>query len=453
MIKQAIVRILHTMIKQLLGLGLPISFIRFIQVGGAFIGMFFLAHLGHQYVAAGALIASIRTTIIVVSMSILFAVGVVSSRLAGANKHHEMGTLLQHAWLIGLLLSIPAMLLCGWMGSLLTVFNQPPAVIPIVHHFFHLFLWSVPAIMLSVPAQQFMFALRKQKLVMSISCTAVVLFVIACYVFILGHWGAPKMGAVGLAIAYIIQCCFALLSYLCVFLFMREFKTFSVFKLRLHKDWQPLKTLWQVGWPMSIQFGGELVSLSVISIIVGLIGVNALAALQVVNQYVFLIVVPIFGLAEATSILVGHAKGSDATHQIRHIGHASLWISTIFSLLVGCAFVFIPHSLSRVFIHGHGVAAMHTLVLLKIIFAILVVTMLFDNARTMLTANLRGLYDTKVPMYISLGMVWILGIPLGILLAFPFHLGLIGIEAASAFSTVIGAVLVFWRWCKLTACS
>ena len=439
------------MITQLLRLGLPISFTRLIQVIGGFLGMLFLAHLGHNYVAAGALISTVRITVIMIFISILFATGVVGAQLAGAKKHHEMGTLLQHAWLLGAILAIPAMFLCYFMGDILVFFNQPAAVIPPVRTFFHEFTWVVPAIMLTVPSQQFLFALRKQKWVMYISTLAAGLYAILSYMFVLGKWGAPQLGVSGLALAYAVQCYLVLFVHLTWYITHHELKKFTVFKLRLKENWQHLQTLWTVGWPMATQFGGELLSLSVTSVIVGLIGVNALAALQVINQYVFLIVVPIFGLAEATSIMVGHAKGGNTQQEIRHIGRASLMITTIFSLIVACFFIFAPTMLSRVFIHGNGANALHTIALLKIIFIILVFTMLFDNARTMFNANLRGLLDTKIPMFIGLGIVWIIGIPLGVLLAFPGDLGLIGIEIGGALSVMIGATLVGWRWHKLVS--
>lgn len=61
---------------------------------------------------------------------------------------------------------------------------------------------------------------------------------------------------------------------------------------------------------MSVQFGGELSAFFVVTMMIGWLGTDALAAVQVTQQWMFLIVVPIFAMSEAAGILVSQAVGA-----------------------------------------------------------------------------------------------------------------------------------------------
>jgi MATE family multidrug resistance protein len=69
-----------------------------------------------------------------------------------------------------------------------------------------------------------------------------------------------------------------------------------------------------------------------------------------------------------------------------------------------------------------------------------------DGAQAVAAGMLRGLHDTRVPMiYAALGY-WGLGLPLGVLLAFPAGLGGAGIWTGLASALAVVAALMTWRW-------
>jgi MATE family multidrug resistance protein len=59
---------------------------------------------------------------------------------------------------------------------------------------------------------------------------------------------------------------------------------------------------------------------------------------------------------------------------------------------------------------------------------------------------LRGLHDARTPMLIALAGYWGIGLPLGVLLAFPMGLGGIGIWIGLATGLATVAVLMIRRW-------
>jgi MATE family multidrug resistance protein len=69
------------------------------------------------------------------------------------------------------------------------------------------------------------------------------------------------------------------------------------------------------------------------------------------------------------------------------------------------------------------------------------------------TANgaLRGLQDTRVPLYISLVAYWLVGLGLGSLLAFGLGVGARGLWFGLTAGLIFAASALVWRFLTLTA--
>lgn len=433
-------------IRQILALGIPMSVTRLVQMLSAFIGMLILAHLGHVYVAAGSLISATQVTLSMICISLLFATGVISARLAGAGDHDTIGALLQQAGVLSIVLAIPVCLLFWFAGPILSALHQPAALIPLATSYFRLLVLGILPIVLTIPVQQFLFSLRLQKFVLWCSLLNLIMIALLAYMFILGRWGAPMLGVRGLALAYVIQNWISLLIYFLLIKLHPIFQPYRIFQWRFRGNFNLIKRLVQIGWPMSMQFGGEMLVMFFLTMMIGLLGTTDLAARQVVSQYYMLIIVPIFGFSEATSILVSHAHGADNRPHIRKITNASVWVTGSFAMIVLLIAIFFPVTLARVYIHGNSSNDLHIIYLLKTLLWLASLGLLFDSCRTVLTGALRGLYDTKAPMWIGIAAQWLIAIPLGALLAFTFHQGIIGIQAAWLSAIVASVVALWWRW-------
>jgi MATE family multidrug resistance protein len=59
---------------------------------------------------------------------------------------------------------------------------------------------------------------------------------------------------------------------------------------------------------------------------------------------------------------------------------------------------------------------------------------------------LRGMQDTKVPMYMAALSYWVIGIPASYVLAFPFGLGGPGLWLGLTVGLSVAAILLLWRF-------
>ena len=404
-----------------------------------------LAVLGHQVLAASALIFTTQLSIMVSGMAILFSLSVLISHAYGAKDNKTIGHLVQQGWILGIIISIPIMLLFWNMGRLMLIFGQSKEISMIVQDYFHAFVWAVIPGFLSVCNMQFGYAIQKKTLMVTSSAFGVLVLLITAYILIFGKWGMPALGVAGLAYATALQyVCFLILT-TSYFFFHKEFTHFHLFHYRAQNQWENLKQIFTIGWPICTQIGGEMLSFFISGVMIGWLGIIPLAAFQVINQYYCLVIIPVFALSQACGILVGHARGAKQYHEINEISHASISITFIISLVVATVFLIYPTQLASFYIDVNDPNNTSTLQLTIVLFSIIAFSQILDAFRNVITGILRGLMDTKLPMYISLFAIWGLGMPLSYALAFPLHFGVIGFVMGGMLGMLGAAIMMFFR--------
>lgn len=432
--------------KRIVRLALPMAGTQLITVASSFLCMAMLATLGHQVLAASALIFATQMTVLVICMSFLFSLSLFIGHAYGAKNYIAIGNYIQQGWTFALLISIPIILFFWHIAYFLILFGQAPALAQLVQTFFHAFVWGVAPVLLLVCNQQLYYGIHKQRIITYTSCISVTLLLISAYILILGKFGMPSLGVAGLGYAIAIQCWFSFIFTTSYMYYKKEFKPFDLFHYRVHKEWQHITRMFKVSWPISLQMGGEMLAFFTCSTMIGWLGTNALAAYQVVGQYLFLIIVPIFSLTQASGILVGQACGGKQFHEIKRLGYACISLAIMLSGLVAVVFLMAPRSLAAAYLDIHNPANAETLHLVILFFIITAFSQILDAVRNVTTGVLRGLFDTRFPMYAGLLAIWLVGIPLSYLLAFPLHIGAIGIAIGFAIGIAVGATVVMLRW-------
>jgi MATE family multidrug resistance protein len=423
---------------------------QFINVASGFLCMAMLAALGHQVLAASALIFSTQLSIMLSGMSILFSLSVLVGHAYGAKDYKTIGNYVQQAWTLAILISLPVMLLFWHIDRILLFFGQSKEMTAIVHIYFHAFVWAVVPGFLASCNMQFGYGIHKKALIVLTSIISVVILLMSAYVLIFGKLGFPKLGVSGLGYATAAQYSFFFIFTTLFFFYKKSFTQFELFRYRVHQHLDHFVKMFKIGWPISVQIGGEMLSFFVGSIMLGWIGATALAAFQIVNQYYSLIVIPIFALSQASGILVGHACGAKKFHEIKALAHASIAMVLAASAIVAIGFLVFPKNLTAFYMNINDPTNAATLHLTVLIFMVVAFSQLFDGIRNVLVGVLRGLFDTRFPMYISLFTIWVIGMPISYLLTFPLHLGAVGFVIGGMLGMLSGVSIMTHRWRKLS---
>jgi MATE family multidrug resistance protein len=440
--------------KSLVKLALPMSLTQVINMGSVFTCSVMLSHLGHEVLAASALIFSTQMTLFMMGMSILFSVSFLVSHACGAKKNGDVGLYAQQSWLIGFIASIPMMLILWNVGPILRAVHEPMALTYIVQKCMHGYIFGILPGCLLMGNLQVLYGTQYARIALMVTLGGVLVLIFNSYVLMFGKFGFPALGVMGFGLGVASQMTFSFICTSLILWFKPDFKKYKLFDFRIYfaktrdliKGFKVLKEILNLGWPMSVQICGELICTMLSTAMVGWIGVNQLAAFQIVNRYTLLLLVPIFAFSQAMGILVGSARGSKNFHRIQILGKVGLRYVAGLSALFLVIFLLFPKVLAMPYLDSTRVEFLPTLHLVTLLFSVVAFTQFFDAIRNTMTGALRGLFDTRYPMVISIFAIWCVGLPLSYFLAFLFKLGLIGIALGNLTGIFIGMLMVYYRW-------
>ncbi len=438
-------------IAETLKLSLPLIVSNLLSILITFLSVLMLGKLGGIDLAASALITSSQSTIFVICMGMLFAISVMVGHAYGAKNHYEIGSIMQQGYLLALLLSIPLILILWNIGSILLFFKQPPELIIYIKNYFHAFCWGIPAMLCGISSIQFMMGYGKRIAIILISLINLLLIIGIGSTLIFGRFGFPQLGMTGLGYAWSIQSWLVVSGFFLFLFFSKQFKACELFNLRINKTFHILKKLLQIGWPICMQMGCELIIFFAVTIMAGWISADTLAARQISVQYTLLMILPLLAISQASGVLVSRAMGAKRPQDVKHYGNYAVLLGLIISGIICVIFLLFPHRLAGLFVNSDLPENNNIIHLSVILLIIAAIGQIIDGVRNVFTGALRGLYDTKFPMKVSFLSMWIIGLPLAYILAFPLHMGIIGLSIAFNISVAIGAIILYYRWRKKSA--
>jgi MATE family multidrug resistance protein len=190
----------------------------------------------------------------------------------------------------------------------------------------------------------------------------------------------------------------------------------------------------------------EVGMFAVAVILMGWHGTDALAAHAVALQCAsFSFMVPL-GLAQASTVRVGLAFGAGNDRGIALAGWTSLAIGVGFMAVTCILFLTVPQVFTRLFLSPSDPANAAALAMATTFLGIAGLFQIVDGAQVVAVNVLRGLSDTKVPMFIALFGYWCVGMPTAWFLGAPERLAGVGIWTGLAVGLAFCAVVLTARF-------
>lgn len=401
--------------------------------------------VGYKHLAAAALVMSAMNIPFVIGIGITFAVSQMVSMAHGRRDGHQVSHYFYNGfWLCAISAVIIALGLEGGKG-LLYHLGQDEEVVRLAIPFLSIMGWSVVPMLLFMALKQFTDGLQYTRTAMVLSLVALPVNAFINWLLIFGNWGFPRLELVGAGLGTLITRCLLFVAMGWVILGHKTFRKYvavraSQWKLR----WRTMRELLSIGIPSSLQVGMEAGAFAVSGILVGRLGAVALASHQialVIASFTFMVSM---GLAHGGSIRTSNAFGRGDWAKIGSIGKSTLGMALLYGLLCCVVFVCFRNYLPYVFNDDKEVVALSAqLLLFAAIFQI------SDSTQAISAGLLRGVKDVHVPTALIAVAYWVVGIPLGVLLAFHFEMGAKGIWLGFITGLTLSACFLSNRFLKL----
>jgi MATE family multidrug resistance protein len=240
--------------------------------------------------------------------------------------------------------------------------------------------------------------------------------VVANWALIFGHLGLPALGVAGAASATSVSRWLMLvfLALVSVRILARHRRPPGGSALRL----PAFKRLFTLGVPVGFQIALEMWVFGAVAVIMGSIGATELAGHQIaLNLSALSFMVPL-GLAGAAAARVGNAIGSGDQERAWRAARIALTIGASVMAGFGLLFALLPEQLARLFTPDRAAIEMAAMLL-----PIAAAFQIADGTQVVGAGILRGTADTRFPAVIAFIGYWVLGLPVGLLLAFTLDWG------------------------------
>ena len=437
-------------IRQSARLSLPLIASNVVQASSGFLGTLMVAHLGRDYLAANALGASVYFTLIVFLFGVLSAIGVLVAQNLGAKNKVGIELAVSQGFLLALLFAIPMVILVWFAPTLLALSGESHNIVLLTTQYLHAVIWCIVPLALLIAMEQFLIGLGYTKFVLWVSLAEVPFEILASYVLVFGKFGFPKCGIAGVGYGFCIvftATAIGLAIFLAKSKACREYKIFS-YIFRVNAKY--FQELLRIGWPIGCMYVIEVALLAVLAFLMGKLGSDQLAAHQIARQYLMLGMMIVFAISQVATIRIGYAVGRQDKPAVNRAILANLSFGFCLTALIAiCLMVFAKDfiGLDINIANPQYVTLIHYA---EIFFIFCGFALVFDTFRFIAIGALRGLKDTRAPMYISIFTYWFIALPLAYWFGFGLHLGGIGLWLGLVIGIFVGAVILLLRFKKLS---
>ncbi|HSA07015.1 MAG TPA: MATE family efflux transporter [Candidatus Gastranaerophilales bacterium] len=405
--------------KELLFFSLPIIMG---NLGHVLIGagdVFVAARHGSSTVQAISIATSISMSIYIVGIGLMASISPVLANYRGERKRTKKFFMasVNYSLILALIFCIITLLSVLFIDKM----GFEAGLVPLIKEYIIICAFSVFGAYLHFGLKEFLQSYEIVFLPNIISIAAIFVNILLNVLLVFGIWIFPELGIKGLAIASLIVRSFMGLT---LFLYCLKFIKGSV---KMDKPY--LNQLIKIGYPISLGLLFEFLGFNIITIIVGRIsGVYAAAHTIVLTLASITFMIPL-AISNAVAVKAGYANGAGNYLDLKRFSVVGTAISLVFMGSAGVLFFLIPEFFIKIFTSD--------IKLLEVCIPLLYVAALFqvfDGLQVVLGGILKGLKMTSIVFFAMFAGYWIIGIPLGSILAFKFNLNLLGYWIGLAFA-------------------
>jgi MATE family multidrug resistance protein len=408
--------------------------------------------LGPRQLAASALGLNLTFAFTLLGMGMITAAAPMMATALGRRSsavRDVRRSFRQALWLAALLSLIFWPIL--WNAEpLILALGQQPELARDAGIFLHGYMWTIFPFLLFQAMRHFLSALERPRWITAISALGILANALVSWSLIFGKFGLPALGIFGGGLGSSIVWWLLAAAMAAVILRDRQFRRFHLFGNWWRPDAARFRRVIAVGLPIGMTMAFEGAVFGAAAYLMGLIDADSIAAHAVALQIAAITFMVPLGVGQAATIRVGLALGRDDQAGIGRAGWTAFVIGVGFMGLMAVAMWLWPRPLITLFLAD--VPANARVIALAVSFLIVAaVFQIVDGAQVVGAGMLRGLHDTKVPMLFALVGYWVIGIGVGVWLAFDRGWQGVGIWIGLAAGLAFVALLMLDRWRRRAA--
>ena len=309
--------------------------------------------------------------------------------------------------------------------------------------------YGTPALFLYFTLRRYLQAFNHVRPIAVALVTANLINAIGNWLLIFGHsWGPihiPALGVTGAGLSTSVSRCYLALFMVVSLWRIERRHHYGLSSMMRHFEPARIRRLALLGAPAGGQIFVEISIFGMVTFLIGTMGRLPLAGHEIaLNCASFTFMVP-FAISAAAAVRVGQAIGRKAPREAASAGWAAI------PLGAGCHGhllrhpLLFPHLIARSFTTDSAViAATIPLLFVAAIFQF------FDGLQITATGALRGAGNTHAGLIVQIVGYWIIGLPIGYVLAFRLHHGAVGLWLGLCAGLIVAGIALTTIWRRTT---
>ena len=338
--------------------------------------------------------------------------------------------------------------LLWWSEPILLALGQTPAVSALAQDYLRVAGWGLGLVLGQLTLSSYLAALERTAVVMWVTLAGLPANLVLNWVLIFGNLGAPELGVTGAAIASFAVQGMQLVLLALYAAWLPQARKYALFQRFWRPDWHAMAEVARLGWPIGLTMLAEGGLFVASNIMMGWIGTQALAAHGIALQITAITFMAHLGLSNAATVRVGQAKGRGDAAWMRDAARTVTVLSFAFALVAIAIYVLFARDLVRLYMDPTDPQAPAIVEIGARLLAFAALFQLTDAFQVIALGFLRGVQDTRVPMWMAGFSYWVVGMPVAWALAFPLGFGAAGLWLGLCAGLTLAAILLmarFWR--------
>lgn len=428
-------------LRAMITLAVPVVLSELGWVAQGVVDTIMVGRMGPVAIGAVALGNAVYYTPSLFGFGLLLGLDTLVAQAYGRQDHDECHRWLAQGVYLACIAAVPLMLLVFAASYGFHHFGINAAVATPAGQYLRLLNWSTLPLLLYGGTRRYLQAVGEVRVIVITYVLANLLNWGGNWVLIYGHWGFPAMGVRGSALSTCVAR-LGMAASMLVFAWRYERKRgHPLFRRWAGPTLEKLRRLVRIGAPAAGQILMEVGAWNLATVSAGWLTPVALATHQIALNYASVSYMVPLGISSAAAVSVGHAIGAGDAEKARRAGWLALGLGTSFMLMAAVTFLAAPGPLLRLYTSDPRVLAVGPSLL-----GLAAAFQIFDGIQTVSTGALRGLGETRIPMFANFVGYWILGLPLGLTLCFVLRWGIYGLWIGLTLALIVIATALLLRW-------
>ncbi|WP_313137175.1 MATE family efflux transporter [Paracoccus jeotgali] len=333
-----------------------------------------------------------------------------------------------------------------YSGPLMLALGQAEIVAQLSQDYLRIAGWGIVLTLWAMVLNSYLASMERTQVVLWLTLAGLPVNVAFNWVFIFGNLGAPELGVRGAAIASVGTQAVTLAAILAYALWLPMTRPIALMQRFWRADWPALRAVFLLGLPVGLTLVAEIGMFVGSNVMMGWFGTQPLAAHGIALQLSSISFMFQLGVSNAATIRTGQAAGRGDAVMMRDAAVTVLWIAAGFGALTSLAFIVLPEPMVGLYLDP---ANPQSEAILSLAVGLMFWAALFQLADALQVQGLgllRGVQDTRGPMWLAGISYWVIGLPAGYLLAFPLGMGPTGLWAGLLIGLTVAAVLMLRRF-------